>query len=271
MRNVGFGDIIWSEPIVSYFIDREEDVYLYTSHSCIFDNYPSEHLFINRYDKLLPLSRNLVSLQFEKYPKMHYLECFRKQAAIPDLELRYPKLFLSENEKKKIIPRPYVILHLDAYPIESNYRNAFNIDWKKVISFLKAEGYDVYQISKKKLKFLAPGITTKDFRDVMSVIYNADLFIGLDSGPSHIAASLGIPSVIFFGSVNPYFRHLNNHNKVFLQSPCSHPHCYHEFPDVFGQPCRLVSKDEKPPCCIFDTDQVIQAASSLIGTKEKTV
>ena len=99
----------------------------------------------------------------------------------------------------------------------------------------------------------------------MSLVYNADLFIGHDSGPSHIAAALEIPSVIFFGSVNPYFRHLDNNKKVFMQSPCPFAHCYHEIPNSLGQPCRLVGHREAPPCCIHTTDQVIEAITKVYG------
>ena len=267
-RNHGFGDSIWAEPIVRFFVGQGEEVSLYIKHSCIFDRYPTDRLFINQPEKLFPLTEEPISLRFEKYPQMHYLECFRKQAGIPELELTLPRLYLSEEEKTNLFPQPYVILHLDYYTELYNYRNAYNIDWKEVVSFLNKEGYAVYQISKKNQKHVSPWLPTKDFREIMSVLYNAALFIGLDSGPSHIASVFEIPSVIFLGSVNPYFRHLNSQNKIFLQSPCSHPHCYHELPDTFGQSCRLIKENEKPPCCIHDTEKVIKAVFSLLK-KEK--
>jgi len=40
-------------------------------------------------------------------------------------------------------------------------------------------------------------------RLVRSLIGGAQLFIGNDSGPAHIAAAFGIPSVVLFGPSNP--------------------------------------------------------------------
>ena len=59
-------------------------------------------------------------------------------------------------------------------------------------------GLEPIQISGIGENLVAPWVKTEDFRQVMSLVYNADLFIGHDSGPSHIAASMEIPSVIFF-------------------------------------------------------------------------
>jgi heptosyltransferase III len=39
--------------------------------------------------------------------------------------------------------------------------------------------------------------------EVKSIIAGAQLFIGNDSGPAHIAAAFGIPVVVLFGPSNP--------------------------------------------------------------------
>ncbi|HEU0122207.1 MAG TPA: glycosyltransferase family 9 protein [Bryobacteraceae bacterium] len=40
-------------------------------------------------------------------------------------------------------------------------------------------------------------------RDSMSLIQSADLFVGNDSGPAHMAAALRVPLVVLFGESNP--------------------------------------------------------------------
>ena len=39
------------------------------------------------------------------------------------------------------------------------------------------------------------------WRDVKSLMAGAQLFIGNDSGPAHIAAAFGVPVVVIFGAV----------------------------------------------------------------------
>lgn len=197
---------------------------------------------------------------------MHYLETFRDQAGLPNLKLSYPHLYLSEREKKRKIRKPYAILHLDFYDKNNIFRNSYGIEWQQVIAYICSLGLEPIQISKYGKHLMAKWVKTQDFRQIMSLCYNADLFIGLDSGPSHIAAAMNIPSVIFFGSVNPHFRHLDSKKKIFLQSPSPFAHCYHEIPNTFGQPCRLISLDQVPPCCIHTTDQVIEAVKKVLQT-----
>ena len=115
VRNSGFGDTIWTEPIVRYFLSKGESVSIFTKHKCVFDNYPNNQLFVNKMEKLPPLYEESISLRMEEYPQMNYLKCYQKQARIPQMKLTPPRIYLSEVEKIKVIPEPYVILHLDFY------------------------------------------------------------------------------------------------------------------------------------------------------------
>jgi ADP-heptose:LPS heptosyltransferase len=99
----------------------------------------------------------------------------------------------------------------------------------------------------------------------MQLINHCRLFIGLDSGPSHIAASLGKPSLIFFSSVNPAFRHFaENFHGVFLQQPCEFAGCYHEVTGGKGQPCRFVGDAGIPPCTVHTAESVINAIATFL-------
>lgn len=264
VRNMGFGDNIWTEPVVRYFLAKGEEVLIQTPHPYLFDHYPSPHLFVNCPDKIFPLLNWPIDLKLEENPRIHYLAGFYKQAGIVDAELSYPQLHLSEAEKKRKIPKKYALFHLEKYGNTANFRNVYGVNWTEVIQYVRSRGLEPIQISKKGENLIAPWFPTQDFREIMSLIYNSDLFIGLDSGPSHIAASMRIPSVIFFGSVNPMFRHLDRHKKIFLQNSCPFAHCYHDAPTIYGKPCRFVGKKGQPPCCIQDSHRVIQAINALL-------
>jgi hypothetical protein len=268
LRNIAYGDTIWTEPIVRYFLGQGEEVSIQVNRTEVFDNYPNPNLFVNDISKMIPLQKDFISLQFELFPKIHILEAYARQAHIT-LPLNYPQLHLSEEEKKRRIPMRYAILNLDAYNSPINLsRNAYGIRWEEVTHYLHSQGIEVIQLSKNGENLVADWIATVSIRDVMSWIYNAALFIGLDSGPSHIASALGIPSIIFFGSVNPMLRHLDRNKKVFIQQGCPFAHCYHTpdpAPRRFGQICRMVKVGNPPPCCIHDTKTVINAIQSLFA------
>src|SRR3989344_5360308 len=134
IRNSGFGDNIWTEPIARHFLAEGEEVLIFTPHPCIFDHYPTSRLYLNCHEKIFPMKEPPIDLKFQEKPKMHYLEAFREQAGLPDLKLTYPRLYLSEKEKKKKIKKRYAILHLDFYGIEHMFRNSYGIEWQQVVA-----------------------------------------------------------------------------------------------------------------------------------------
>lgn len=96
-----------------------------------------------------------------------------------------------------MIPENYAVLHIDKNPL--NHRNIYGIDWKEVVKYIQGLGLKVIQISKNGEDLYGEWYKTRDMREVMSLVYNASLFVGLDSGPSHIAGCFEIPSAIFLG------------------------------------------------------------------------
>lgn len=268
-RTRAIGDVIWTEPIVRHFTDQGKRVNIVTHYPEIFENYPSEHLVINEpifqenRKKADSFENRFVDLDmaYEENPKMHILQAYQKQALIQGMDLCYPKLHLSKEEQRSLFSQDYAVLHLERNSL--NFRNVYGIDWQEVVGFLQKLGLIVLQISHIGKDTYGQWVQTESLRKIMSVIYNSKLFIGLDSGPSHIAASLGIPSILFFGSVNPRFRHLHSFNGIILQSPCPSAHCYHEVISHRGQPCRFVNHHEAPPCCIQSTGKVLEAIDSL--------
>ena len=251
-RKEALGDVLWVEPIVRHFIGAGEAVNLLTDYPELFDHYPSDQLYLNH-----PCQGDLIDLDgaYEMRPNMHFLEAYRIAAAIKEMPLSYPRLYLSTQEKEHVwSEKKYALLHLARNPL--HYRNVYGIDWNRVIAHLDGLGYEVLQIAQLPRDIYGKWAPTETLRELISLINGASLFIGLDSGPSHIAASLGIPSLLFFGSVNPHFRHLPSFKGHFLQGGCEYAHCYHEGKGVFGKPCRLVPPNQPPKCCMHTTEKV---------------
>jgi hypothetical protein len=272
-RNRAFGDVLWTEPIVRHLIDQGNLVNVITCYPEVFENYPSKYLSVNHssfhdnqinsWEKCWQLSQSTIDLNmaYEKNPKMHLLAAYQIASGIEEMQLSYPQLHLKEQEKHPLFPHPYVTLHIEKNPYD--FRNVYGIDWKKIVQYLQDLGLAVLQISQSGEDIYGQWIKTENWRKLMSLIYHSRFFIGLDSGPSHIAAVFDIPALIFFGSVNPAFRHLSSFKGIFLQQPCPHAHCYHEVVSIHGQTCRLVGKKDELTCCMQTTDQVIEAIDKL--------
>jgi heptosyltransferase-3 len=55
----------------------------------------------------------------------------------------------------------------------------------------------------KQFESAAPVMQPETYRDLLDVVSGAQLFLGNDSGPGHLAGIIGIPSVILFGPSDP--------------------------------------------------------------------
>jgi len=92
-------------------------------------------------------------------------------------------------------------------------------------------------------------------RESAAVIRHAELFLGPDSGPMHLAAAYGVPCAIAFASVDKrgrWFPIGEGHRPIYHQVPCS--------------ACRLTECYEKQKICInsITVDEMYHAAVEAI-------
>jgi heptosyltransferase-3 len=98
-----------------------------------------------------------------------------------------------------------------------------------------------------------------DLRELIALLAGTRLFVGNDSGPTHIAAALGLPTVAIFGSSSAvHWRPWKTEHRVvqnyFPCNPCRGDHCY-EF--------------DQPRCILSVTvDQVREACEALLAGRE---
>jgi ADP-heptose:LPS heptosyltransferase len=107
---------------------------------------------------------------------------------------------------------------------------------------------------------------------MIRLINGSDFFIGIDSGPSHIATAFGKKSILFFGAVNPWFRHFRSlFNGIIMQSYCEFANCYHTSNNGKETVCRLVGNEGMPKCSIHQTQDILNNIIKLTSSDKKNL
>jgi ADP-heptose:LPS heptosyltransferase len=267
-RTAAMGDVIAVEPVLEYYHNKGYRVFIDTLDQ--FYWLFTRHKFSVEFAKYLHprMPHILVDLDmaYEENPKQLHLKSYYEKAGIVDGEIRTPRLYPGTSLETKLFKK-YAVLHLDRRP--QGGRNVNGINWDYIAhNFLEVMGYTVIQVGDGESpditgahKMKAPSLNMLQW-----IISGADLFIGVDSGPSHIASAMGVPSVIFFGSVNPEFIHPEQGNKIYLHNHnynvCEKPFCWHSEVTTVGVPCYI--NEEKPPCVEFTTTRVMDAIKEAI-------
>jgi ADP-heptose:LPS heptosyltransferase len=280
VRKRALGDVLWIEPVIRALAARCRKVTVVTRYNDLFQNYPLPNVrfrssltvperLLLRLERVLGTRVCSIDLDgaYEHSPHRHFLEAYQEKAGLPVLK-EYPRLYLSENEKNTSpgIEGRFVVLHLESLT-DKNYRKVYGIDWATIVGQLLKDGYHVVQLGQHPEMLSNVEHRKTTLREMIALLSKASFFIGLDSGPSHIAAALGVPSILFFGAVNPAYRHFSGLLKgLILQGPCPYAGCFHEARDPEKMVCRLVGSEGIPVCSEHSTAGVLDAIDRLKKT-----
>ncbi len=284
IRKRALGDVLWIEPIIRALSAQYKSLVVYTKYNDLFENYPFKNVIFKH--KLSFFEKCLVALEkkmhtnylsinlegaYEKHPLIHFLNAYQLEAGLPQTR-EYPKIYLSEAEKTlKKFNHQYVVLHLESFS-DRSYRQIYGIDWNEVVTYLKTQGSTVVQIGLKGAKLEGTTYTSTSIRELISLIYHSSLFIGIDSGPSHIAASLGVNTITFFGAINPLLRHFPELlNGVMMKQPCETFNCHHGGYDTSFLTCQALNDSGVPACCMYKTEDVILKIEELLKRNARKI
>jgi len=115
-----------------------------------------------------------------------------------------PKLDHLIKEKRRTFGRPTVLIHPGAsreyqrWPIQFFFETAELLLPKFDVRWIESTGMQTPRLHPEIMR-----VTTNDIEDLVTEISNADLFLGNNSGPMHIASALSIPSVVVTGPSFP--------------------------------------------------------------------
>lgn len=270
-RTAAMGDVILVEPVLHYFHKKGYRVVLETLEPfyMLFSNHYFPVLHPKKIDgRLLSADRYNLDMAYEAFPAQNRLKSYYQFCGIEDGEMRNPKLSMGfELHAGTRLFQKACVIHLEG--IKQSGRNIFGVDWEVVVDHLKSKGYSVFQVGKRNVPFIknATYVNTINEHFLCYVVGSASLFIGIDSGVSHIASGFNVPSILFFGNTNPEIVHVELSNKVILtnhstENPiCNKPYCWHEQIGVESSDCYIDAK--YPPCAKYSTEQVINAINEI--------
>lgn len=262
-RTAACGDCIIAEPVMRYYAVKGYNVVLdipMEYYQLFKEHYfPLKH--ISQFDSgRIPAKTINLDLAYEVKPRQNYLKSYFEFCGIKDYKLSRPQLFPLESGATKYFKK-YVVIHIDER--ETPHRNIFGVNWVKVQRHLEALGYTVIQVGKGNHYECGLFFNTAHIRQLKFLIAGCDLFLGVDSAPSHIAMAYNKKCLLFFGSVNPDYIHPDLSNTVIIQQKCIYQNCWHLEGGTSGEDCRFNKKN--PPCCISSYEEVIDGINKLIS------
>ncbi len=163
----------------------------------------------------------------------------RKPQSVVDMQLKtleklgifnnssLPKIFptqqglFSAKEKLQGVKKPIAILHPGAkHPLKKWGTENF----EKLSKSLIEKGFSVVIIDESENLDDVIYIKNLSLEELVGTIAQADIFIGNDSGPVHIAAALNIPTLSIFGPTHPALGFVprgKNADYITADLPCS--------------------------------------------------
>ncbi|WP_417942497.1 glycosyltransferase family 9 protein [Flavobacterium sp. RS13.1] len=161
----------------------------------------------------LPFSANLYYADYAhiaKYPIYHFRDYLtklgfeKKENAIAPLNLKLTPLEITEGKKKldTLVKNYKKTICIFTYATGSKCLS--EAWWENFYTSLKSEyeNYNIIEIlpieNVSQIGFKAPTFYSRDIREIGSVIANADLFIGADSGIMHLSSAVHTPTAGLF-------------------------------------------------------------------------
>ena len=191
-----FPEILQGNPFIACVFTRESEAFSFC------------------YDEIIDLS--MVNFADEENITFNY-------AHLLDIKWRNPwelapQIFLYKEEimwakslvaKQVPIGKKICVVHPSTHKFYWEGRNWSLEGFKVIIERLQNLGYFVIEIGKRirstKISDLSL-IDQTSLRELASIISLSDLFVGIDSGPFHLAQAFKIKSIVIFGPTEPYSR-----------------------------------------------------------------
>lgn len=287
IRKLALGDVILATPIIEQIYKDHKgncQIDVLTLRPEVFDRNPfvrtayTPQTFAKtstQYDKTVDLD-----LAYEKQPLMHITDAYAMYALGSPEKLtdRRPKLYCQAQDRLKAIwlhkkVGAYLVIHMrnDTWPS----RNLPKTFWKKIVDLLLAQtNITIIQVGSQEEYAFDHHPRLLDIRGILSIhelkelIDHAQLYVGIDSGTLHIAATTDTPIISLFTSAHHTLRKpLDRPDHASFVAVAPHVPCYGcqaNIPaPITGVICRQGNPIDPPCAHAFQIEDIDRALKKI--------
>jgi GT2 family glycosyltransferase/glycosyltransferase involved in cell wall biosynthesis/ADP-heptose:LPS heptosyltransferase/2-polyprenyl-3-methyl-5-hydroxy-6-metoxy-1,4-benzoquinol methylase/thioredoxin-like negative regulator of GroEL len=165
----------------------------------------------------IPLQKEVAfSVNGDNYYKVgNLLSAFSKGAGLPALD-GSPRVYITESARHAVddlrLPSGFVVIHAKTNEVDRDWNDR---GWKDLVSYIQSvHKLQVVEIGDDSVvaKLFPRGavnfIGRRPYLEIAEIIRRARLFIGVDSGPAHLANAVRTRGVIILGAYRNFKRYL---------------------------------------------------------------
>lgn len=230
-RTAANGDVLVASAVVPAIREKHPGHPVYFATSCPHTLMHNPHI-----DYLVSSESSLEEFEFkydldnayENKPDCNILQAY---ADVAGVDVKKCKMYMACDRVDKPLINDYVVIH--AGVTDWVGRNWLSNCWKELALRIHDAGYQIICIGGDKDAFVPCDVDVRNLTTVnqlATIIRDAKLFIGIDSLPMHIAQAVNTPGVVFFGSVKPETRIINENIKPVTAKNLACLGCHHRKP-----------------------------------------
>jgi len=261
-RKGAMGDVCGIAPVLEHFYKLGHPIVLDSDHYLLFGRHFFPVIDYRQFDHERVRHRVIsLDMSYEMKPQQLHLKSYFEMCGVKDFKLTRPLLKYEYQESTRLFKDKYIVIHVD----ERNepHRNVRGVDWYIIASHLERLGYTVIQISQNSKVKVGVQFNAVNIPFLMWLISGCHAFIGIDSGPSHIAVAFNKKCILAFGSVDPKIIHPDLTGIIALSAMCpiNESGCWHLEPGTTGRLCPI--SENNPPCTQLSTEIIMDAIKQM--------
>jgi len=206
-----------------------------------------------------------LDLVYERSPQKHIIDVYAEACGVESLRelYLYPKPEDEEKAANGRVNQHVAIFHAEP-ALKWDGRNLPLDRYKFAADYLRQKGYSILEVGQQRFLESDIIIPQTTFSELCVYIEYADIFIGQDSAPFHVAQAFRRPAVVPFGMIMPSYRILDpSITKAVIAKDVNCLGCHHR---QKAPQCNATSCLKNKPYCMLNitNDDMKEAIDQIL-------